>query len=255
MESNHVWKSELYDHRLSFISEFGKDVVTLLNPQKGESILDLGCGTGDLAYEISTRGANVIGMDLSKEMIEQAREKYPHLQFQIGNAEAFTVDHRFDAVFSNAALHWMKNPEKVLTCVWNALSNGGRFVAEFGGYGNVAAIIKAINDVLAEDYGKDATKLNPWYFPTIGEYSSLLEKQGFRVTYAIHFDRPTRLDDGEHGMKDWLASFTDSYFQGFGEQEKSIIFEKVGNKAKNELFQDGSWYADYKRIRVVGMKV
>ncbi|HIW33561.1 MAG TPA: class I SAM-dependent methyltransferase [Candidatus Paenibacillus intestinavium] len=254
MESNQVWKSELYDKRLSFISEFGKDVVELLNPQKGESTLDLGCGTGDLAFEISTRGANVIGMDLSNEMIEQAREKYPQLQFQIGNAEAFSIEQTFDAVFSNAALHWMKRPEQVIACVWDALAAGGRFIAEFGGYGNVAAIIKAINDVLAEDYGKDATKLNPWYFPTIGEYSSLLEKQGFRVTYAIHFDRPTKLEDGENGLRDWLASFTDSYFQGFGGQEKNIIFEKVANKAKNELFQDGAWYTDYKRIRVMAIK-
>lgn len=254
MDANQVWKSELYDERLSFISEFGKDVVALLDPQKGERILDLGCGTGDLACEISTLGASVIGMDFSKEMIEKARKKYSHINFYIENGEAFSVEQSFDAVFSNAALHWMKNPEKVLACVWQALSEGGRFVAEFGGSGNVAAIIKAINTVLAEDYGKDATKLNPWYFPTIGQYSSLLEQQGFRVTYANHFDRSTQLDDGENGLRNWLISFANSYFQSFGEQEKDIIFEKVANKVKDQLFHDGSWYADYKRIRIIAIK-
>jgi len=254
MDSSQVWKSELYDRRLSFISEFGKDVVELLNPQKGESILDLGCGTGDLAYEISNYGASVVGLDYSKEMIEKARLKYPHINFQIGNAEEFTVESSLDAVFSNAALHWMKNPEKVLTCVWHALSKGGRFVAEFGGSGNVATIIKAINDVLAEDYAKDATKLNPWYFPTIGQYSTLLEQQGFRVMYVTHFDRSTRLDNGEYGLRDWLVSFTDSYFKEYEEHEKNIIFEKVASKVKDQLLQTGSWYADYKRIRIMAIK-
>ncbi|MCR8657803.1 class I SAM-dependent methyltransferase [Paenibacillus endoradicis] len=254
MDSSQVWKSDLYDKRLSFISEFGKGVVELLNPIKGESILDLGCGTGDLAYEISNYGANVLGIDFSKEMIEKAREKYPHINFQIENGEAFTVEQSFDAVFSNAALHWMKNPEKVLTCVWNALSNGGRFIAEFGGCDNVATIVNSINEVLAEDYGKDATKLNPWYFPTIGEYSSLLEKQGFRVTYAIHFDRPTKLEDGENGLRDWLVSFSDNYFQDLGETEKNIIFAKIANKARVDLFKEGYWYADYKRIRIKAIK-
>ncbi|URN92695.1 MAG: class I SAM-dependent methyltransferase [Candidatus Pristimantibacillus lignocellulolyticus] len=254
MDSNQVWKSDLYDKRLSFISEYGKGVVEILNPQEGENILDLGCGTGDLASIIANYGVNVIGMDYSKEMIEKAREKYPHINFEIENGEDFTVKQSFDAVFSNAALHWMKNPEKVLACVWDALSDRGRFVAEFGGYGNVVTIIKSINEVFTEEYGKDATKYNPWYFPTIGEYSTLLEKQGFRVTYAIHFDRPTKLEDGENGLTDWLTSFADNYFADFEEEEKNIIFAKVANKARAELFQNGSWYADYKRIRVMAVK-
>jgi trans-aconitate methyltransferase len=254
MSSIHVWKTELYDNKLGYVSEFGKEVVELLNPTHGEKIFDLGCGTGDLANEISKKGATVTGMDISTEMVGKARKKYPDINFFIGNAEEFQFDESFDAVFSNAALHWMKNARQVVKCVWNVLNNGGRFVAEFGGHGNVETIIKATSEVLYEDYGIDAVKLNPWFFPSIAEYSTLLEQQGFHVTYAVHFDRPTKMEDGENGLNHWLTGLADDFFKEIAEEEKRFVFEKIATKSRKDLFQNGSWYVDYKRIRIRAIK-
>lgn len=254
MSSANVWKAELYDTKFSFVSEFGKDVVQLLSPTIGEKIFDLGCGSGYLAQEISKSGAVVTGMDLSHEMIANARCKYPHIQFFIGNAENFKLDELFDAVFSNAALHWMKNGKQVAESVWNVLNKGGRFVAEFGGKGNVDAIIKATSEVLSEDYGIDADKRNPWYFPSIAEYSTLLEQQGFHVTYAVHYDRPTKMEDSENGLAHWLTGFADDFFSELSEEQKKMAFGKIANKAKKELFYHGNWHLDYKRLRIMAIK-
>jgi trans-aconitate methyltransferase len=255
MSSVHNWQPELYDNKLGFVSQFGKGVVELLSPKSGERILDLGCGTGDLSWEISKSGAKVVGMDLSANMIDQAKRKYPGIDFVIGNAEEFTFEETFKAVFSNASLHWMKRADNVIRSVKNVLEKDGRFVVEFGGKGNIEKIVEAISNVLSKDYGIDANDLNPWYFPSIGEYSILLEQQGFRVTYAVHFDRPTKLEDGESGLNVWLAGLAaDDFFKGFSETEKRDIFNKVSELAKKDLYKDGVWYADYKRLRIVALK-
>ncbi|WP_054024566.1 class I SAM-dependent methyltransferase [Bacillus sp. FJAT-28004] len=254
MSSSQFWKTDLYDNKLGFVSEYGKQVIALLNPVSGEKIFDLGCGTGDLAYEISKTGAIVTGMDFSAEMIEKAKEKYPMIHFFTGNAEQFQLDETFDAVFSNAALHWMKNAKQVVENVWSVLRSGGRFVAEFGGQGNIEQIVNATSEVLDEDYGIDADKLNPWFFPSIAEYSTLLEQQGFRVTYAVHFDRPTQMEDGEDGLSHWLSGFANNFFNEVTDEEKRIIFNKIAAKLRNDLFHDGSWYVDYVRIRVKAIK-
>src|SRR5690606_35646411 len=157
MSSIHVWQAELYDKKLDFVSEYGKGVVEVLSPKQGEHILDLGCGTGELAAQISEAGASVIGIDLSNEMIQAAQKKYSDIQFSVGDAENFKLQTQVDAVFSNAALHWMKRPERVIRCVWDALKPGGRFVAEFGGQGNVEEVVAATSVVLKRDYGIDAT--------------------------------------------------------------------------------------------------
>lgn len=252
--SIHVWQTDLYDKKLDYVYELGKDVVDLLSPKRGEKILDLGCGTGELAHEISKHGATVIGMDLSTQMIDSAKRKYPEINFFVGDAESFKLDEQVDAVFSNAALHWMTKPEKVIKCVWDALKPGGRFVAEFGGQGNVETVIKATSQVLDKDYDIDASKLNPWYFPSIAQYSTLLEQQGFRVTYAVHFDRPTKMKDGDNGLNLWLTGLADDFFKGFSVQEKKNVISKIEAEARKELFNDGAWYIDYKRLRVVTTK-
>jgi ubiquinone/menaquinone biosynthesis C-methylase UbiE len=254
MNSTNVWKTELYDNKLAFVSDFGKEVVQLLHPKPGEAILDLGCGTGELAYEIAQLGANVKGMDLSPEMIARARSKYEHIPFLIGNADSFELDEKFDAVFSNAALHWVKNAEQSLRCIRDVLNNGGRFVAEFGGKGNVGTITNAIHQVLDEEYGIDGGQLSPWYFPSIAEYSTLLERQGFRVTYAAHFDRPTKMKDGEDGLSHWLSGFTDDFFRELIDVDRRVIFKSIAEKVRGKLFQNGNWYVDYKRIRISAIK-
>lgn len=255
MNGKQIWQAGLYDERLGYVAEYGKDVVELLSPKPGERILDLGCGTGDLTQEISKSGAEVLGMDLAEPMIHQARNKYPHLNFRVGNAEHFELESPVDAVFSNAALHWMKDGQSAASSVWNALKPGGRFVAEFGGKGNVAAIVQSLGTILEQDYGIDAGSLNPWYFPSLGEYSALLEELGFRIAYAAHFDRPTKLGAGEDGLIHWLNGFAAGPFlAGFEEAEKVHVLQKVAKLAKTELFRDGEWYADYVRLRIVAVK-
>ncbi len=254
MDSVYQWKAAQYDGKFGFVSEFGKGVVELLHPEPGEKILDLGCGTGDLADEIAKAGADVTGLDASPEMIERARKKYPGIRFHLARAENFSFDEPFDAVFSNAALHWMRSPEPVLDSIWNALRVGGRFVAEFGGRGNVSSVLKAIEAVFSEDYGIDASERNPWFFPSIGEYAALLERQGFRVACAFHFDRPTPLQDGENGLIQWLIGFAESFFKGFGEEEKNKAIGKIAEKARVDLYRNGIWHVDYKRLRIMAVK-
>ncbi len=248
-----MWDAKLYDDKFNYVSGFGKGVIELLNPQSGERILDLGCGTGDLTGLIAKTGAVPVGIDLSPAMVEKARQKYPHISFAVENGENFRTTEQFDAVFSNAALHWMKKASKVVESVWLALRPAGRFVAEFGGKGNVETILLGISDVLAE-YGIFASELNPWYYPSIGEYSTLLEEQGFRVTYAVHFDRQTPLAGKEDGLKHILDMFCGSFFLEFSSSQKEIIYKKVEDRLISLLFRDGTWIADYKRLRVMAVK-
>lgn len=255
MSGQQVWQPGMYDDKMGFVSAYGKGVVELLNPRKGERILDLGCGTGDLTQQIADAGADVTGMDLSVPMIAKARQKYPGLDFQVGDAGGFRLPEPVDAVFSNAALHWMKDALAVADSVWQALKPGGRFVAELGGKGNVQAIVQCLSEVLRSDYGLDADALNPWYFPSLGEYSAVLEGAGFRVTFAAHFDRPTRLGDSREGLFHWLDGFAAGpFFSGFEDAEKRIIYHKIADLAEERLYRDGSWHADYVRLRVAAVK-
>ncbi|WP_159887513.1 class I SAM-dependent methyltransferase [Paenibacillus puerhi] len=250
------WNAQHYDQQINFVSELGKGVVTLLNPQPGERILDLGCGTGDLAKEISRSGAACVGFDYSQEMFDQAKVKYPEIPFRQEDGEAFRLqpgEQPFDAVFSNAALHWMKHPERVVEAVWLALKPGGRFVAEFGGAGNVQTIVEAICREV-EAYGIDWRARYPWYFPTIGEYASILERQGFQVAYAQLYDRPTRLSDGEKGMHHWLKAFAGVFLEGLSPQQQEQALARSIQAMRPALYNGEYWEADYRRIRVYAVK-
>ncbi|KYD14020.1 hypothetical protein B4168_0842 [Anoxybacillus flavithermus] len=249
-----IWNADVYDEKLSFVSELGKSLIEMLNPKQGENILDLGCGTGELTNEIAKRGCKVAGLDASSHMVEKARKKYPHISFFVDRGETFRTQERYDAIFSNAALHWMKEAENVVQSMALALREGGRLVAEFGGKGNVDAIVKAIETVLLTNYGIDAKEKNPWYFPSIGEYSSLLEKYGFRVIYASHFARPTPLPDGDQGLDHWLDGFAGAFFADFELAEKTLAYQKIKSRLKAYLWKDGKWIADYKRIRIIAVK-
>lgn len=249
----HNWDADLYDDKISYVSRLGKEVVKLLDPQPEEKILDLGCGTGDLTDQIAKLGASVTGIDNSTSMIEKAKHKYPGITFLVDNGESFRIPMKFDAVFSNAALHWMKRASDVIESIWIALRPGGRFAAEFGGKGNVQTIIKAVNNVLAGK-GLNVSEINPWYYPSIAEYSSLLEGQGFRVVYAVHFDRMTPLEDGENGLRHWLDMFAGSFFAHLTAAEKSEAYSQVTEKLRPLLYTNGIWTADYKRIRIKAIK-
>lgn len=253
MVQTNRWNAELYDEKMNFVAHYGRGLLDWLQPVPGERILDLGCGTGDLTAELAKTGAVVDGIDVSSEMIAAARQKFPSLSFQVADAHTFRSETRYDAVFSNAALHWMKRPEEVIQSVWLALVPGGRFVAEFGGKDNCRAVVDALRTALAER-GLSSDERFPWYFPSIGEYTTLLERQGFRVTLASHFDRPTRMPDGDRGLRHWLDSFADSFFTGMSAEEREQVCEQVSGLLRPTLYQDGTWLVDYKRIRIIAKK-
>lgn len=250
----HHWDAKLYDSHHGFVSNLATDLLELLDPRTGEHILDLGCGTGHLSYKITNTGAEVMGIDTAQTMIKQASQTYPNLSFIVADGANLDWDEKFDAVFSNAVLHWIKQPEKVVTGVWRTLKPGGRFVAEFGGKGNIHTILTALCQALdAAGYSQNK-KLNPWYFPSIAEYASLLETAGFELKLATLIPRPTILQDGEKGLRNWLKMFAGSFFQGIPVSQQIQIIADVETRLRSQLFKNGTWTADYKRIRVIATK-
>ncbi|PKG24829.1 class I SAM-dependent methyltransferase [Niallia nealsonii] len=249
------WNADLYDSNHSFVSQYGNSLLELLNPKPNEKILDLGCGTGDLAEQLFQKEANVIGIDKSPNMVAQAAKKYPHLNFSVQNATSLKFSNEFDAVFSNATLHWVKPPNIALTRIYESLKKGGRFVAEFGGKGNVQQITDGIiNELKMEGFSFQEEQF-PWYYPSIAEYTALMENTGFRVVLAQHYDRPTPLN-GIDGLKNWINMFGDSFFINIKDDVKDRLITNVVNYLKESLFDEktNNWIADYKRIRVIGIK-
>jgi trans-aconitate methyltransferase len=247
------WDSTLYDTKHSFVSKYGEDVVQLLNPQKQETILDAGCGTGDLAAMIALSGAIVEGIDLSKEMIEQAKEKYPEIHFNVGNITEYKKPEFYDAIFSNATLHWILDKEKAIAGMFDNLKYGGRLVLEMGGKNNVREIIGALTKTLKK-HGLSERILNrQWYFPSIGEYASLLEAQGFTVEYAVLFDRETELKSKD-GIKDWIKMFGKDFFEGLDKGTVDSVLTEIQTSLFPTRFYNNKWHADYKRLRIVAIK-
>lgn len=248
-----TWDSDLYDKRHSFVSAFGADVVGLLAPQSGEKILDLGCGTGQLADEIAASGAEVTGIDASAEMVAKAKSAYPELHFEQQNGTGFELDASFDAIFSNATIHWINEPEKVIAQMYKHLKPGGRLVAEFGGKGNVQSIVNAVR-FATESLGlSDLLTSDFWYFPSIGEYATLLEQAGFELNEAWHFNRDTILD-GENGMRNWLDQFGDFFFAKMSIAEAEEIKDDAVEILRPAAFINGIWHADYRRLRIKAIK-
>ncbi|CAN5704816.1 class I SAM-dependent methyltransferase [soil metagenome] len=247
------WNANLYDQKHDFVSKYGEDVINLLAPKKGEDILDVGCGTGDLAELVRASGANITGIDNSKEMIETAKAKYPLINFEIKAADNFQYDKKFDAVFSNATLHWVLEKEKAIDCIYNCLKPGARFVSEFGGKGNVYNIVNALKNTLIKYGFPENANRQVWYFPSLSEYTSLLEQKGFRVTFAAHFDRDTLLKD-DNGIINWLHMFGKSFLQGLDDKIIGEILSEVEQLVKPTNFKNNQWYADYVRLRVVAIK-
>lgn len=253
LETKLNWNANLYDGKHAFVSQYGQSLIELLAPKAGERILDLGCGTGDLANQLYENGVDVVGVDSSVNMVKQAKNKYPHVNFVVLDATNLEFEHEFDAVFSNATLHWVKPPIKALHRIFRSLKTGGRFVAEFGGKGNVQTISnEIIKQIEAAGYEFKKERF-PWFYPSIGEYSTLMEEAGFRVTFAQHFNRPTPLD-GDEGLKNWIQMFGSQLFASVPEVSRETIITNVENHVKTSLYKDGNWIADYKRIRVIGVK-
>jgi trans-aconitate methyltransferase len=250
---NPQWNAGLYDDKHSFVWKMAAGLVDLLEVKAGERILDVGCGTGHLTEQIATLGAKVVGVDRSAEMIQQAREKYPALQFEVVDAREIAFAEPFDAVFSNATLHWISEPERVINGIARVLRPRGRFVAEFGGKGNVAALMDAVERAWRKVGVGAAPK--PWYYPSVAEYAGLLEKHGLEVTYATLFDRPTPLEDGARGMRNWLEMFGEVLLEKVKPEERERVVEAVEREARPALFRDDHWVMDYRRLRVVARRL
>jgi trans-aconitate methyltransferase len=244
-----IWNPEQYADKARFVSDLGMPVVELLAPQKGERILDLGCGDGPLARKLADLGCEVIGVDASPQMVEAARKLGVDARVMDGHALSFQSE--FDAVFTNAALHWMKQPDKVIAGVWRALKPGGRFVGECGGKGNVHTIVAALESALARR-GIDAAPLNPWYFADDDEYRGRLEKQGFTVNTIALIPRPTPLPGDIAG---WLQTFAQSFTAALPLAEREDFLREVADLCRPKLCNaDGNWVADYVRLRFSATK-
>jgi trans-aconitate methyltransferase len=244
-----TWDPALYDARHSFVYKAAAGLLDLLAPQPGERILDLGCGTGHLTAQIAERGAHVLGLDLSADMIREAQRNFPALEFRVADATNFAPPEPQNAVFSNAVLHWVHPPEAAVRSIAAALRPGGRFVAEFGGRGCVAHVIDAVNQALV---GIDLAR--QWFFPSVGEYAPILERHGFEVGFATLFDRPTPLEDGEQGLRNWLRMFAGSYLAPLDEVRRAAALTEIERQLRGKLWQENQWVVDYRRIRVVAVK-
>lgn len=247
------WNSQLYDGSHSFVSKFGEGIFSYLQARSGERILDLGCGTGDLTLQIQAAGADVLGVDGSPEMIVQAKEKYPTVDFAVADGRTLGFENEFDAIFSNAVLHWIPEYETVIEQMYRALKVGGRIVLEFGGKANVGQMVAALQGQLATHGYEQNGKINFWFFPSIGEYATTLEQRGFRVVHAEHFDRSTPLV-GPDGMKDWFRMFAEQFFPSVPQGEREKILDATQESLKATHLTEAGWVADYKRIRIIATK-
>jgi trans-aconitate 2-methyltransferase len=251
------WDADRYQQQHSFVWQYGSSLIELAQLSAGERVLDVGCGTGELTRELrrSCPGvAAAIGMDADENMIARAREQFSEdADFFVGDARNFEISEPVDLVFSNAALHWIppRDADRAVRCISRALRPGGRFVAEFGGKGNVQAIIRAV----AQTLGATEESTNPWYYPSIAEFSTLLERHGIEVTSAVLFDRSTPLQDGPDGMRNWLRMFGSKFFEGMSPERMDELIESACDKLRPELFDGEQWQADYRRIRVVARKI
>ncbi|WBL26648.1 class I SAM-dependent methyltransferase [Zunongwangia sp. HGR-M22] len=249
-----TWDATLYNTKHDFVFHYGSSLIELLKPKAGEQILDLGCGAGQLTQQIADAGTKVIGMDASETMIENAKTHFPNIKFEVGDAANFRFPKKFDAIFSNATLHWVKNYRAAANCMFENLKKNGRLIIEFGGKGNVQKIEQTLKKVLLEkNYSKQAN-IELWYFPSVSEYTQILEQAGFEVRLAELYDRPTKLADPESGITDWLSMFGKTFFEGIPENECDIIKNEVQSRLQSELLKEDGWYADYRRLRIIAYK-
>ncbi len=239
------WDPSGYERHARFVSDLGRPVVDLLAPRAGERILDLGCGDGALTKVIAGFDVEVIGVDASPEQVAAARMR--GLDARQMDGENLEFEQEFDAVFSNAALHWMMNTDAVIAGVARALRPGRRFVGEFGGgHGNVAACMVALIAALRQR-GIDARAAIPWYFPTVEEYREKLETQGFRVDRMELISRPTPLPTSIEG---WLETFAGRFFSLVPDAAQRPLRDEVVELLRPCLCDSrGRWTADYVRLR------
>ncbi len=242
-ETNNNFKNKEY-----FISHLAAPILEMLEPKEGEKILDLGCGNGTSSLEIQKSGAEVQGVDLNTDKVQQAREK--GIDASVVNITQIAFEDQFDAIFSNAVLNWVKNQKQAITNVNKALKKGGRLIAEFGGDGNIKTITDAMQEVFSKNENFGSFK-NPWYYPSAGEYKELLEENGFDVQYCELVSTPTRVVN----MDQWLDAFVSGIISHLTKDEKLEFKEQVKAILEPKLYtKENDWTLDYVRLRVKAIK-
>jgi trans-aconitate methyltransferase len=243
------WDAEVYVRNASFVAELGRPLLGMLNPRAGERILDLGCGDGRLTKELVDAGCEVVGVDASENQVAAAREI--GIDARVMSGEDLLFENEFDGVFSNAALHWMKQPARVLAGVHRALKPGGRFVGEFGAQGNVAAVRAALRSAL-ERRGIGYAPLDPWYFPSGDEYRDALRQAGLEVSALETFERPTTLPGDIVG---WLDTFAGAFLAPLSASDRKAVQAELRDALEGQLRRaDGTWWVDYVRLRFAARK-
>ena len=243
------WDPDTYARNARFVSELGAGVFGLLAPQPGERILDLGCGDGALTEKLVAAGCRVIAIDSSARQVGAARAR--GLDARRANAETLPFQGEFDAVFSNAVLHWIRDATAAIASVHRALKPGGRFVAELGGAGCVQTVRLALIDA-ANRRGLDGAALDPWFFPTEAAYRALLEAQGFVVRAITLFPRPTPLPGD---ITDWLETFAQPFLGAVPAGDRAAFIQDVRHAVAPSLFDPvRGWIADYIRLQFDAQK-
>ena len=247
--SEQQWNPRQYAKNARFVSDFGEPVLELLSPKPGERILDLGCGDGVLTEKITKAGCIVVAVDDSPEQVAAAQAR--GLDARVEKAETLSFSGEFDAVFSNAALHWVKDQDAALAGVFHALKPGGRFVGELGGAGNVRAIRSALYESLSSR-GVDPVSLDPWFFPTAVQYEELLIRHGFAVESLDLFPRPTLLPGD---LSCWLDTFAQPFLATLPASDRRAAIDETREALRSELYDpDRGWVADYVRLRFATRK-
>jgi trans-aconitate methyltransferase len=243
-----TWDPQAYGQNGAFVHGLAGEVLEWLAAAPGERILDLGCGDGQLTQRIASTGASVVGVDASPEMVAAARAR--GIAAKLAAAELLPgPDAAFDAVFSNAALHWVQDQDAMMMQVRRVLAPGGRFVAEMGGHGNIAAIRTALIAVLAR-HGYVDREDGVNYYPSPDAYTRRLTRHGFHVQRIEFIPRPTPL--AESGMEGWLRTFRRGVLDTLPEQlQDTVVEETTALLAPALRDEDGNWIADYVRLRFI----